>query len=120
MAKIKLTCGKCNGSGFLSHYRAISGGTCFSCNGKGYYFRTEKAIQDKQNREKAKNEKAAKIKEYNENKMEYFLEQFKNDSDFLKRMNGMDPLERGYQLAFNIMSCYEAWGRFEYKEPQPK
>ncbi len=120
MNKIKLVCGKCGGSGFLSHYRAISSGTCFACDGKGHYFRTEKSIKDKQARENKKNEKAAKIKEYNENKFEYFVGKFKDDNDFIKRMGGMDPLNEGYQLAFNIMQCYEAWGRFEYKEPQPK
>lgn len=32
----KAICTKCNGTGFLSEYRGIASGRCFSCNGKGY------------------------------------------------------------------------------------
>ncbi len=118
MNKIKKACGKCGGTGFLSQYRAISGGTCFPCYGKGYYMTTEKTIKEKERREKKKDEKAKTIREWNEGKYETFLSEFENDKDFNKRMKGMNPREEGYQLGFNIMQCFEAWGRFNYDVPE--
>lgn len=101
----------------------ISAGICFTCNGKGYKLTTEKAIkQSEKQKEKRKQEKEAKakiIREYNETKFKYFLELFKNDSDFINRMKGLDPEEKGYQLAFNIMQIFEVQGKFSYDIPEP-
>jgi len=30
-------CGKCNGTGFISAFRHVSAGRCFSCHGVGYF-----------------------------------------------------------------------------------
>jgi hypothetical protein len=34
---IRKSCGKCNGAGFLSAFRHVSAGRCFSCHGVGYF-----------------------------------------------------------------------------------
>ncbi|MGM7720537.1 hypothetical protein [Metabacillus sp. Hm71] len=117
--KIKKECGKCGGSGFLSHYRAISAGTCFPCNGKGYILTTQSAINQKEKRKQQKEEKAALMRQWSEKKMNTFLNEFAEDQDFLNKMKGMNPEGNGYQLAFNLMQVFEAQGKFEYTEPKP-
>jgi len=34
--KTKTICPKCNGTGTIDHYRHVSNGDCFRCNGTGY------------------------------------------------------------------------------------
>jgi hypothetical protein len=41
----KIDCPKCEGTGFLSHYRHIANGECFHCQGKGFKLLTDKQYQ---------------------------------------------------------------------------
>lgn len=61
MAKLyKRDCYKCSGTGFLPHYLGVKNGSCFRCNGRGYYkVFTDPAILD------ARNAKAAEKREAN-------------------------------------------------------
>ena len=39
---VKVNCTKCNGTGKLLEYSRIQGGTCFRCEGRGYFLLSEK------------------------------------------------------------------------------
>jgi len=117
--KIKKECGKCFGKGHISAYKHVLGGSCFACNGKGFYLTTQKAIEQKEKRKATKKLKHQSIREWNEEKFKTFLNEFQDDHDFLKRMDGLNPETNGYQLAFNIMQVFEAKGKFQYNVPKP-
>ena len=39
-------CAKCNGRGYIDHYKHVEAGVCFDCNGSGIYEGTEKVYTD--------------------------------------------------------------------------
>ena len=62
MAKLfKRDCNKCYGKGYLPHYMGILNGTCFKCNGVGYYtVKTDPSILDARNAKAAEKREAKK------------------------------------------------------------
>jgi hypothetical protein len=44
---VKVECGKCGGTGVIRAYLHIVGGTCFSCDGRGYFERKTEPVPSK-------------------------------------------------------------------------
>lgn len=114
----RVDCGKCGGKGNLKMYNHIAGGTCFACKGKGYIeYKTDPAIKKAKNEAKKAEKEAEqkeKIKIYN-NKVKKFIDDYKNDTYFIQRMGDMNPYERGFELAQDLMRWYESKKLWQYE-----
>ena len=76
------TCGKCNGTGYIGHYKHIENGVCFACNGTGIHVHTEKIMTPEyemklESRRKAREEKKLQ---------KAMLESEKNNKAFFEKM----------------------------------
>lgn len=115
--KIKRTCGKCNGEGYIKCYNHIAGGVCFACNGRGYFETTLKAKE----RNDARKKKLAlerleqyeiARREYN-NKLYTFIEAVKDHPIFIELMKQC-PSDNYYeQHASNALRYMTAKGYYK-------
>ena len=114
MEKIKVVCGKCEGTGFLSEYKVISRGRCFACNGVGYHEYTQKQLDAKEKRKQKKEDEARLKLEWipKREPISAFIENVKDNPIFIKLMENC-PSERYYEMhANNARKCMIARGQY--------
>ena len=106
-------CAKCNGRGYIDHYKHVEAGVCFDCNGSGIYEGTEKVYTEEYLAKKAKMAEKRAEKRRDEFDVEKELARmgYGPEIGIVTNANGKIDYGEDFEWLTKHAGCkYEKWG----------
>lgn len=111
-APTRKPCGKCNGTGFLSAFRHVEAGRCFSCKGVGYFevSNTPAAIKARARRAAKREARLAAAQAHAAEQQaahDVLAEQYRNDDRL--GPNTRDSFDKHPAFQFEVVGILTKW-----------